>query len=60
MAVGSDHHCNFYMLVSQPGDTSSPFPFYCGPTFKFKTEFGKKGNGVVEGFYHNANIVHAY
>jgi hypothetical protein len=39
---------------------SGPFPSMVACPSSFKTKLGEKGDGIIEGFYHNTHIVQAY
>lgn len=59
VAVGRDHHGDLDALVAQAGDATGPFAFDRGSPFERQAEFGEEGDGVVEGFHHDADVVHA-
>ncbi len=59
VAVGRDHHGDLDALIAQSGDASGPFPFNHGPPLEGQAELGEEGDGVIEGFHRDADIVHA-
>ena len=60
MAIGGNHHSNLYALRTQSGNATSPFPFDCSSPFELQAYLREKRDGIIEGFYHNTEIVHAY
>src|SRR5581483_1922469 len=59
VAVRSDHHGNLDALVAQSRDTPGPLTFDHGATFELKTKLGEKIDGRIEGFDHDADVVHS-
>src|SRR5918996_1496294 len=58
MAVWGDHHGDLDALRPQSGDAPGPFSFDRGSPFEIQAKLGKKCDGGVEGFYHDADVVH--
>jgi hypothetical protein len=59
VAIWGDHHGDLDALVAQSGDAPGPFSFDCVSPFELQAKLGEKRDGLIEGFYHDANIVHS-
>ena len=59
MAIRCNHHGNLYVLITQSGNTTSPFSFNHGTPFEFQSYLLEKRDSVIEGFYNDADIVHS-
>ena len=59
MTVGSDHHGDLDTLVTQSSDASGPFSFNHGSPLKRQAKLDEKRDGIIERFYHDADIVHS-
>jgi hypothetical protein len=59
VAIGGDHHGNFYTLIAQASNAASPFSFDHGTPFQFQAQLREKRDRVIEGFYHDPDIVHS-
>ena len=59
VAIGSDHHGNLDALITQSGDASGLLSFNHGSAFKRQAKLGKKRDGIIKGFHHDADIVHS-
>ena len=58
MSLTVNHHRDFDLLVTQSGDAPGPLSFNPRPTFELQPKLGKKGDGVIERFHHDADVVH--
>ncbi len=58
VAVGRDHHGDLDALIAQSGDAPGPFAFDHGAPLNRQAKLGEEGDGVVEGFDDDADIVH--
>ena len=58
VAVRRAHHGDLYALVAQSGDTPGPFSFDHGSPFELEAKLGKKRDSGIEGFHHDADVVH--
>ncbi|MND09034.1 hypothetical protein D3C83_320670 [compost metagenome] len=59
MTVGRDHHGDLDALVAESGDASGPFSFDPGSSFELHPELGEEGDRLIEGFHHDADVVHS-
>jgi hypothetical protein len=59
VAVGGDHHCNLNLLVTQSGNTASPFSLDHRSPFKLEPKFDEKRNNFIERLYYDADVVHS-
>jgi hypothetical protein len=58
VTVRRAHHCDLDALVAQPGNASCPFSFDRGSPFELESELDEKSDGSIEGFHHDADVVH--
>src|SRR5215207_10125417 len=58
VAVWGDQHGDLDALGPQSGDAPGPVAFDRGSAFEFQAKLGEEGNGGIEGFYHDAYVVH--
>ncbi len=58
VAVRRDQHRDLDALVAKPGDTPGPLPLDHGSALERQAELGEKLDGGIEGFYHDAYVVH--
>src|SRR5512135_3930583 len=58
VAVRGDHHGDLDALGAQSGDAPGPFAFDRGAPFELEAKLREKRDGGIEGFYHDADIVH--
>jgi hypothetical protein len=58
VAVRGDHHGDLDALVAQSGDAPGPFSFDRSSPFELQAQLGEKRDGLIEGFYYDADIVH--
>jgi hypothetical protein len=58
VAVGSNHHRDFDLLVTQSSDAPGPLSLNHPPTLEPQPKLGKEGDGVIERFHHDADVVH--
>jgi hypothetical protein len=59
MSIGGDHHGYLDALVAQSGDAPGPFSFDRGSPFELQAKLGEKRDGLIDGFNHDADIVHS-
>ena len=60
VAVRRAHHGDFDALIRQSGDTSGPFAFDGGASFKFEAEFEEEINCAFEVIDYDSNVVHPF
>ena len=60
MAIGRDQHGDLDALAAQSGDAPGPFSFHHGAPFELHAKLGEKSDGGIEGFDHDAHVVHAF
>ena len=58
VAIGSDHHGDLDALEAQSGNAPGPVSFNRGSPFECEAKLGEKSDGGIEGFYHDADVVH--
>jgi hypothetical protein len=58
VTVGSDHHRDLDLLVTQPDDTSGPLSLDHAPAFELQPELGEEGDGVIQRLHDDADVVH--
>jgi hypothetical protein len=59
VAVWRAHHGDFNTLVTQSSDAPCPRAFCCGSPFELQAELSKKRDSGIEGFHHDADVVHS-
>jgi hypothetical protein len=59
VTIGGNHHSNLYALSAQSRNATSPFTFDYESPFELQSYFREKRDGIIEGFNHDANIVHS-
>src|SRR6185312_1844531 len=60
VAVWRAHHGNLNALVAQSSDAPCPLAFYHDAPFEFEAEFSEKRDSSIEGFHHDADVVHSF
>jgi hypothetical protein len=59
VTVRRAHHSDLDALVAQSRNTSCPFAFNYGSPFELEAELAEEGDSGIEGFDHNADVVHS-
>src|SRR5436190_550862 len=58
VAVRGDHHGDLDALGRQPRDAPGPLSLDRGSPFELQAKLGEECDGGIEGFYHDAYVVH--
>jgi hypothetical protein len=58
VAVRGGQHGDLDVLCAQPGDAAGPLTLDRGSPFECQAKLDEKWNGGIEGFDHDANVVH--
>src|SRR5438552_16379494 len=58
VTVRRTHHGNLYAHVAQSSDAICPVSFDWGAPLELEAKFGEELNGGVDGFQHDADVVH--
>jgi hypothetical protein len=59
MPIRGSHHGDLDALSAQSGDAPCPFSLDRGSPFELQAKLVEKRDGLIEGFYHDADIVHS-
>src|SRR5437660_12768742 len=59
VAVWRAHHGDLNALVAQASDAPCPLAFYHGSPFELEAELSEKSESGIEGFHHDADVVHS-
>jgi hypothetical protein len=59
VAVWRAHHGDLNALVAQSRDAPCPLAFYHGSPFELEAELSEKSESGIEGFHHDADVVHS-
>jgi hypothetical protein len=54
------HHGDLNALVAQSSDAPCPLAFYHGSPFELEAELSEKRDSGIEGFHHDADVVHSF
>src|SRR5437762_5534712 len=60
VAVWRAHHGDLNALVAQSRDAPCPHAFYHGSPFELEAELSEKRDSGIEGFHHDADVVHSF
>jgi hypothetical protein len=60
VAVWRAHHGDLNALVAQSSDAPCPHAFYHGSPFELEAELSEKRDSGIEGFHHDADVVHSF
>src|SRR5947209_12264091 len=60
VAVWRAHHGDLHALVAQSSDALCPLAFYHGSPFELEAELSEKRDCGIEGFHHDADVVHSF
>src|SRR4026207_983701 len=58
VAVRRPQHCDLDAHLAQSGDALRPVSFDRRSPFELEAELGEKRDGGIEGFHHDADVVH--
>jgi hypothetical protein len=58
VAVRRAHHGDLDALIAQSSDAPCPLSLNRCLPFELEAELGEKGDSGVEGFHHDADVVH--
>ena len=58
MGVRRTHHGDLDAYGVQPGDALCPASFDRGSPFEFEAEVGENRDSGIQGFHHDADVVH--
>ena len=59
VVVWRAQHGDLNALVAQSGDAPCPLAFYHGSPFELEAELSEKSDSGIEGFHHDADVVHS-
>src|SRR5205807_869181 len=59
VAIWRAHHGDLHALVAQSSDAPCPHAFYHGSPFELEAELSEKRDSGIEGFHHDADVVHS-
>jgi hypothetical protein len=60
VAVRRAHHGDHDAHVAQSSDALCPVSFDRGSPFELEAELGEKRDSGIEGFHHDADVVHPF